>query len=124
MTNTLRLILAIAMVIYFAILIFFVRRREINLKYTLLWLFVGVALSILVLFPGLLTVIARLLGFQTEMNALFSAVCFAIILLEVSLTAIVSRLNEKLIRVIQQTALLENRIQRLEEELAEKEANP
>lgn len=124
MTNTLRLILAIAMVIYFAILIFFVRRREINLKYTLLWLFVGVVLSILVLFPGLLTVIARLLGFQTEMNALFSAVCFAIILLEIFLTAIVSRLNEKLIRVIQQTALLENRIQRLEDELAEKEANP
>ena len=123
MTNTLRLILAIAMVIYFAILTFFVRRREINLKYTLLWLFVGVVLLVLVLFPGLLTLIARLLGFQTEMNALFSAVCFAIILLEVSLTAIVSRLNEKLIRVIQQTALLENRIQRLEEELAEKEAN-
>ena len=44
-----------------------------------------------------------------------------IILLEISLTAIVSRLNDKLTRTIQQTALLEKRVRALEQALEEKE---
>ena len=121
MSPTLRLVLILAMAVYFTVLLLFVRRRGLNLKYFLLWLVMGVALFVLILFPGILTAMAHLLCIQSEMNALISAVCFFIILLEISLTAIVSRLNDKLTRTIQQTALLEKRIRALEQALEEKE---
>ena len=121
MSPTLRLVLILAMTVYFAVLLLFVRRQGLNLKYFLLWLVMGVALFILILFPGILTFLARLFGIQSEMNALISAICFFIMLLEISLTAIVSRLNDKLTRTIQQTALLEKRIRALEQALEEKE---
>lgn len=119
MTLTLRIVLIVAMLLYFAVLLAFVRKRGLNLKYVLLWFVMGVALFLLILFPGLLTVISGFLGFQSEMNALLSAICFFIILLEISLTAIASRQNSKLTRLIQQNALLEKRIEELEKKLSE-----
>ena len=121
MSPTLRLVLILAMAVYFTVLLLFVRRRGLNLKYFLLWLVTGAVLFVLILFPGILTAMAHLLCIQSEMNALISAVCFFIILLEISLTAIVSRLNDKLTRTIQQTALLEQRIRALEQALEEQE---
>lgn len=121
MSPTLRLVLILAMAVYFTVLLLFVRRRGLNLKYFLLWLIMGAALFVLILFPRILTAMAQLLCIQSEMNALISAVCFFIILLEISLTAIVSRLNDELTRTIQQTALLEKRIRALEQALEEKE---
>ena len=119
MSPTLRLVLILAMAVYFTVLLLFVRRRGLNLKYFLLWLVTGAVLFVLILFPGILTAMAHLLCIQSEMNALLCAVCFFIILLEISLTAIVSRLNDKLTRTIQQTALLEQRIRALEQALEE-----
>ena len=121
MSPPLRLVLLLAMAVYFTVLLLFVRRRGLNLKYFLLWLVTGAVLFVLILFPGILTAMAHLLCIQSEMNALISAVCFFIILLEISLTAIVSRLNDKLTRTIQQTALLEQRIRALEQALEEQE---
>ena len=121
MSPTLRLVLILAMAVYFTVLLLFVRRRGLNLKYFLLWLIMGAALFVLILFPRILTAMATLLCIPSAMNPPLSAVCFFIILLEISLTAIVSRLNDKLTRTIQQTALLEKRIRALEQALEEKE---
>lgn len=119
MTLTLRIVLIVAMLVYFAVLLTSVRKRGLNLKYVLLWLLMGIVLFILILFPNLLTVVSGLLGFRSEMNALLSAICFFIILLEISLTAISSRHNAKLTRLVQQNALLEKRIEDLEKKLSE-----
>ena len=115
MALTLRLVLIAAMAVYFVVLALFVRKHGLNLKYFLLWLVMGVAILLLILFPQILTFLADLFGVQSEMNALLSAMVFFMLLLEISLTAICSRLNARLTRVIQQTALLESRIRELEE---------
>lgn len=114
MSPTLRIVLIAAMLFYFIILIGFVRRRGLNLKYFLLWLGMGLVLLVLILFPGLLTVLASLLGIQLEMNGLISAICFFLIILDISLTAILSHQNDKITRLLQKTALLEKRIDELE----------
>ena len=114
MNSTLRLFLIAAMAVYFLILILFVRRHGLSLKYSLLWIGMGIIILLLILFPQILTFITGLLGVYSEMNALLSAMVLFLLLLEISLTAICSRLNTKLTRMIQQTALLEDRIRELE----------
>lgn len=121
MSPTLRFVLIGAMIFYFVLLISFVRSRGLNLRYFLLWLVMGLVLMLLIIFPGILPVMARLLGIQSEMNALISAICFFMILLEVSLTAIVSHQNDKITRLLQKTAILEKRIDELEKSAKEAE---
>ena len=119
MSSTLRIVLIFAMIFYFIMLLAFVRRRGLNLKYFLLWLVMGVVLLILILFPKLLTIMAALLGIQLEMNGLISAICFFLILLDISLTAIVSHQNDKITKLLQKTAILEKRIDELENKKSE-----
>lgn len=86
------------------------------MKYTLLWLASGFVMLILVAFPRLLRSFAILVGISDPMNALFSVGLFCIIIILMSLTAIVSKLNEKNKALTQSVALLEKRLRDVEED--------
>ncbi len=111
---TLRMAMLIAVALYFVLVLYLLKRRSLNLKYTLLWLLSGVMMLALAVFPQILNVFSDLLGIYEPTNALFSIICFCIIIILMSLTAIVSKLNEKSKRLIQTVALLERRIRELE----------
>ena len=49
--STLRVTLIAAVICYFIIILYFLKNRALNLKYTLLWLLAGVVMGILVIFP-------------------------------------------------------------------------
>ena len=100
---------------YFAILLNLLKQRRLQLKYTLLWLAFGVIMVVLTLFPSILDAISNFVGIYSPVNALFAIACFCFILILVSLTAIVSRQNEKIKQLVQYTALLEERVRKLEE---------
>ena len=106
----LRVLLLIAVCIYFIMVFCLLRRKTLNLKYTLLWLASGSVMLILALFPQLLQSFASLVGIYDPMNALFSLIIFCIIIILMSLTAIVSKLNRKTKTLIQALALLEKRV--------------
>ncbi len=91
----LRVLLLIAVCIYFIMVFCLLRRKTLNLKYTLLWLASG---------------FASLVGIYDPMNALFSLIIFCILIILMSLTAIVSKLNRKTKTLIQALALLEKRV--------------
>lgn len=69
---------------------------------------------ILVTFPEILQLLAKLASISDPMNALFSIAFFCVIIILMSLTAIVSKLNEKVKTLIQSIALLEKRVRDLE----------
>ena len=50
----LRITLGIALIIYFGLILLFLKRKAIELKYTLLWLLAGACMTILVVFAWLL----------------------------------------------------------------------
>lgn len=106
----LRVLLLIVVCIYFIMVFCLLRRKTLNLKYTLLWLASGSVMLILALFPQLLQSFASLVGIYDPMNALFSLIIFCIIIILMSLTAIVSKLNRKTKTLIQALALLEKRV--------------
>jgi len=115
-TTRLQTVFLCALVLYFFLLFHLLIKKRLNLKYTLLWLAFGVVLLVAVCFPKLLSIFAALVGFEVAANGLFAILHFCTLILLISMTAIVSRLNEKVKRLIQTISLLERRIRELESE--------
>ena len=113
--STLRITLIVAVVCYFIIILYFLKQRALNLKYTLLWLLSGVVMGILVVFPELLVSIVRIFGIQDNMNGLFIFCIGFIIMILLSLTSIATRLNVKVRTLTQELAILDKRVRDLEE---------
>ena len=116
-SDKLRILLIIAVIVYFLLILYWLKIKALNLKYSLLWLFSGVAMGILVIFPELLLGISTLVGIQTPMYALIVFALAFVIAILMSITSIVSRQNRKIRTLIQENALLEKRIRDLEDKM-------
>lgn len=111
----LRISLIIGVILYFIIVGYFLKSKKLLLKYMLSWLVLGVAMALLIAFPGMLEWITGLLGIVTPMYGLFIICIFFILVIMISLTAIISRQSERMRSLSQYTAMLEERIRKIEE---------
>lgn len=114
MSNTLRFFIFIAIVFYFILIFYFLRKKELALKYTLLWLAAGIIMLFFDLFPTLLAWTIQLLGIELPVNGIFAICIFFLIILLMSITSIVSKQTEKIRKLTQHIAVLEKRIRQLE----------
>ena len=112
----LRITLIIVVISYFIVILYFLKQKALNLKYTLLWLVAGAVLGVLVVVPELLTRTIRLFGIQDNMNGLFLFCIGFIVLILLSLTSIASRQNRKLRTLTQELAILDKRVRDLEKD--------
>lgn len=110
----LRIVLIIALIVYFVIILIFLKNKTLELKYTLLWMMAGVILAVLVAWPEILSGFVRLIGIQSNMNGLFIMAFAFVIIIMMSLTSIVSKQANKIKILIQTLAILEKRIRDLE----------
>lgn len=110
----LRTVILAGILIYYIGLYRFIRRRQFLLKYTLLWIVLGLALLIMAVFPEVLYFISGLIGIASPVNALFFSMIVMVIMILLSLTAICSGLSDKTKELVQEVALLEKRIRDLE----------
>lgn len=115
--TTLRIVLSVAIICYFVIILYYLKKRMLDLRYTLIWLAAGICMGIMVFFPRVLLDFVHLLGIESNMNGLF-ILCFAfIITILMMLTAIVSRFALKVRILIQEISMLEKRIRELESQV-------
>ena len=117
MSFYLRVLLGIVVIAYFVMIMHFVKKKMLALKYILLWLFSGVVMMLLVLFPQLLKLFVNLVGIETTMYGLFLAGIFFSLLISMSLTAIVSKQTDRIKNLTQNNAMLEKRVRELEKTL-------
>lgn len=115
MASILRFSLMFAILLYFIFIMYFLRKKALNLKYCILWIVSGFIMLLFVLFPQLLDQLSHMLGIVSPVNTLFACELFFQMLILMSMTSIVSKQNEKSKRTIQHLALLERRIRELEE---------
>lgn len=101
---------------YFIFLLYMLKRNKLSLRYTLIWLLTGFVMSVLALFPRLLTYFAVLLGFEVPANALFSFLFFFTFVILISLTTIVSKQNESIKHLVQYIAILDKRVRDMDTE--------
>jgi len=110
----LQIVFIIGIFCFLGIIVLFLKRNALSLKYSLLWLLSTFLMLIISIFPNISVYIAMLLGFELPSNAIFSLLLGFTILILLSLTSIVSRQNEKIKTLVQVNALLEKRIRVLE----------
>ena len=67
---------------------------------------------VLAVFPRLLDKFAEFVGIYSSVNALFAFTLFFALMLILSLTSIVSREKQEIVRLIQELAVLENRLKK------------
>ncbi len=113
MKTLLMISLLAAIILYFIILFNLLKNKKLNLKYTLLWFLLGAVMIVLVLFPKILDSF-KFIGIVEPINGLFAVLIFCLLMILMSITSIVSKLNEKNKTLIQEFAMLEKRIRELE----------
>lgn len=113
--TTLRIILIIAVISYFSIILVFLKKRSLTLKYTLLWMVAGIVLGIMVTWPNSLSFFIHLIGISDNMNGLFILCISFLIIILMSITSIVSKQSDKIKDLTQIIARMEKRIRELEE---------
>lgn len=114
--HTLQVTLSIAVICYFIIILYYLKRKMLELKYTLVWLVVGLIMGIMIYFPELLVHFVRILGIESNMNGLYILCIAFIIMILMTLTSIVSRQQMKIRILIQEISMMEKRIRELEEQ--------
>lgn len=112
--HTLQITLSVAVICYFVIILYYLKRKMLELKYTLVWLAAGLIMGIMIYFPEILVWFVRMLGIESNMNGLFILCIAFIIMILMTLTSIVSRQQLKIRTLIQEISMLEKRMRELE----------
>ncbi len=116
MTLRLQILIIAALVIALIFIILQIRNRKLDLKYSLTWFFLILALLILTIFPQILTFFSDLVGFGSQMNMLFVSGFLLTLLIIFTLTRAVSKLMDQVRTLTQKVALLERELRKGKEE--------
>ncbi|MBQ7412300.1 MAG: DUF2304 domain-containing protein [Clostridia bacterium] len=115
----LHIFLIVCVSIFFLVLLRYLVKRKLNLKYSLIWLLASIVMLVGVIFPQIIVWLCSLVGIQTPANAAFFVAIIFLFVLVMMLTAIVSHMNLRVYRNTQTQAILEKRVRELEDKLAE-----
>ena len=113
METKIRIFFFIAVIVYLTIIVHLLRRKKLNLKYTLLWLFTAFVLLVVTIFPSLMVYISKMLGIVTPINSALVLAGMFIIVILIMLTSIVSEQNRKQRILIQEVAMLDKKLREL-----------
>lgn len=114
MTIKLQIVIAIFVALALLYIGNMVRKKKLELKYTLIWFLVAVFLLIFDAFPTLLGGLSNLLGIASPINMLFFLGFVFVLMIVFTQTAIISNITRKEKRQSQEIALLNKRIDDLE----------
>ena len=105
LSTMLRVELVVLAVLALAVVIYAVNRRALQLKYSLLWMAIALALVVTACFPGTVVALTAWAGIETPSNLIFLRAIVGLLGLCFSLSIIVSRQEAKLKRIIQLLSL-------------------
>lgn len=114
MNIRLQIILIAGTLAFGGLLIYFLIKKKLHLKYCLVWILATIIMLISAASPRLIQWITSLIGIKTPSNFIFVVYGFFILLIIFALTAIVSHMNARIFRLVQYQAILEERLRNLE----------
>ncbi|HIR91272.1 MAG TPA: DUF2304 domain-containing protein [Candidatus Limicola stercorigallinarum] len=107
---------AVSVVFCVLLLLFIVRlvaRERLQLKYSLLWLMLGILLLAAALFPDTIFALSERLGFETPSNFIFFVGLFCLLAIALSLSVIVSKQALMIKNLTQRLALVDYELREL-----------
>ncbi len=111
---TANVLAAVAAVIVFVFILWLLRRGVLKEKYAVLWLFVSAGAAFFALVPGSARWLSDLVGVEIPANLLFFVTLVLLVLVSVQLSYELSRHEARIRRLAEESALLEERLRRLE----------
>ncbi len=110
----LQIFLIVCVLIFLAIIVHYLAKKKLNLRYSLVWLGAGLGMLVLAIFPQIVTAVGNLVGIDTPVNTVFLFAGMFMLLIIFTLTIIVSHMNNQIYRLTQKQAILEKRVRELE----------
>ena len=120
MNIILQIFLIVCVLIFLSIIVYYLAKNKLNLKYSLTWLFAGVGMLVISIFPDIVTAISSWIGVISPVNTVFLFTGMFMLLIIFTLTMIVSHMNKRIYRLTQTQALLEKRVRELEKNKEER----
>lgn len=88
------------------IILYFIKKDKIHIKYAIVWLILFAILFLALLIPGFMGFLTRVLGFQYSSNMVFSLLICVLVIISILLTGIVSSQDKKIRLLIQEISIL------------------
>jgi len=120
-TTRIKVFIFIILVVALIGILRFIQKKELQLKYALIWILVDVLMIIAVLIPRFLMHISSLLGVYSVTNMLFFLGIMFTLAIIFSLTVALSRASDRIRKLSQQIALNEYDNKKTEVEVKEDE---
>lgn len=106
----LKIFLLVCLLIVLVYMVNQIKDKKLVLQYTLSWMFLIFGLAVVILFPGILNIISRMIGIAVPVNTVFFlGFLFALVII-FNLTSAVSKMSVEITRLTQELALLKKRI--------------
>lgn len=111
-------VLLVGDLVFLFLIFLFVKNGRLSVRYSLAWFGLGGVLLVFAAFPVVAKMLRALLHFEVVANLVFTLLfCFVLLVLLI-LSAAASQHTERIKRLTQQNAMLEQRVRLLEEQLA------
>ena len=106
-----QIVILAACLALFVYTIILVSSKRLLLKYSLLWLILSLVLALCALFPDPVFFLSGLFGFEMPSNFLFVLAIFFLLAITLSLSVIVSRQSAYIKSLVQDLAILKEKIE-------------
>jgi hypothetical protein len=107
MTIQLRIILILMVLLTGSIAIRQIKKKNLELQYTISWLFLLFVILLVSIFPGILSWLSSVMGIELPINMVFFLGFVFTLLIMYRLTAAVSKMSREITELTQKLALLD-----------------
>lgn len=104
-TGQARIVAAILALVFVGFILDLIRRDRLLERYSIVWFLLGLAMLAGAIFPGLLELVARMMGVRDVSIALFSVVLLVLLALSLNFSVIASRQARQITRLAQRSAI-------------------
>lgn len=103
-----QLVALVFILILFLLVIYYVKKNKISVKYSIVWFLCLFILTLFTIFPNLLGFVTNLVGIQVSSNFIFAFMIGVLFIITLSLTIIVSEEQEKIKQLVQEVSILKS----------------
>ena len=118
--SDLRVLLILGAIALFGMIVWLIKNKKIEVKYSIIWLAFSATMILFAVFPYLVLVLGDISGVANPVNFIFMTLFVFILLILLSVSAVISGFSTKIKRLAQANALLEKRVRELEDQIENK----
>lgn len=115
MSISLKIFLFIVVVLFLLIIFSLLKKGTLKIKYSIMCIFMSLALVIVFIFNKSIEKISMFFGFENTSNFIFFIAILFILLIIVSLSSTISNQSEKIKTLSQKLGILEERVRKVED---------